>query len=398
MDKITEIRQKRAKLWEDTKDFLNTHEDKNGKLSAEDTATYERMEADIADMGRQISRLERQQEIDRELSAAVSTPLTSKPDAGAKAEKTGLAGEEYSENFWGVMRNREITPTMRNALQIGTDTEGGFLVPDEFESRIIEALVEENPFRSLATVIRSSHGDRKIPIVTATGEAAWVEEEALIPESDDTFGQMFLGAHKLATLVKVSEELLNDSAFDLETFIARQFAKRIGVKEEEAFINGDGSGKPTGILHDTLGAKVGVEAAADNITFDDIIDLFYSVKKPYRKNAVWLCNESSIKELRKLKDDSGNYLWQPSLVGGSPDTILGCKLVTTAAMPEIGTDSKPVAFGDMSYYWIADRQNRKFKRLNEIYATTGQVGFLATQRVDGKLTLPEAVKVLKTVS
>lgn len=398
MDKITELRQKRAKLWEDTKNFLNTHEDANGVLSAEDTATYEKMEADIADMGRQISRLERQQALDKELSAATSTPLTSKPDAGVNAEKTGLAGDEYKENFWNVMRNKEMTPTMRNALQIGTDTEGGYLVPDEFENKLIEALTEENPFRSLATVLRSSHGDRKIPIVTATGEAAWVEEEALIPESDDAFGQMFLGAHKLATLVKVSEELLNDSAFDIESFISKQFAKRIGIKEEEAFINGDGSGKPTGILHDTFGAQVGVEASVDNITFDDIIDLYYSLKKPYRKNAIWLCNESQIKELRKLKDDSGNYLWQPSLVGGSPDTILGCKLVTCAAMPSLAAGSKPVAFGDMSYYWIADRQNRKFKRLNELYATTGQVGFLASQRVDGKLTLPEAVKVLKVTA
>lgn len=396
MDKITELRQNRAKLWEDTKAFLDSHEDKNGLLSSEDAATYDKMEADIANMGKQIDRLERQATIDSQLAAAVSTPLVSKPEKNeTKEEPTGRAGKEYISNFWNMMRNKEMTPVMRNALQIGTDTEGGFLVPDEFENRLIQALEEENVFRPLATVIRTSHGDRKIPIVQSVGEAAWLEEEALYQESDDTFGQLFLNAYKLGTLVKVSEELLNDSAFDLESFISKQFASRIGAKEEEAFINGDGVNKPTGILHDTNGAQIGVTTAGASPTFDEIIDLYYSLKKPYRKNAVWMCNDSAVKGLRKLKDNNGNYLWQPAVVGGSPDTILGCKLVTSTAMPEIAAGNKPIAFGDFSHYWIADRQNRIFKRLNELYAATGQVGFIGSQRVDGKLTLPEAIKVLK---
>ena len=395
MDRITELRQNRAKLWEDTKAFLDSHADKNGLLSAEDEATYDKMEADIANMGKQIERLERHAEIDRQLSAAVSTPLVSKPEKAEKEEPTGRAGKEYTSNFWNMMRNKEMTPVMRNALQIGTDTEGGFLVPDEFENKLIQALEEENVFRPLATVIRTSHGDRKIPIVQATGEAAWLEEEGLYQESDDTFGQIFLNAYKLGTLVKVSEELLNDSAFDLESFISKQFASRIGAKEEEAFINGDGVNKPTGILHETNGAQIGVTTNGANPTFDEVIDLFYSLKKPYRKSAVWLCNDSSIKGLRKLKDNNGNYLWQPAIVGGTPDTILGCKLVTSTAMPEIASGNKPIAFGDFSHYWIADRQNRIFKRLNELYAATGQVGFIGSQRVDGKLTLPEAVKVMQ---
>lgn len=396
MDRITELRQNRAKLWEDTKAFLDSHADKNGLLSAEDEATYDKMEADIANMGKQIERLERQATIDSQLSAAVSTPLVSKPEkAEAKEEPTGRAGKEYISNFWNMMRNKEMTPMMRNALQIGTDTEGGFLVPDEFENRLIQALEEENVFRPLATVIRTSHGDRKIPIVQSVGEAAWLEEEALYQESDDTFGQLFLNAYKLGTLVKVSEELLNDAAFDLESFISKQFASRIGAKEEEAFINGDGVNKPTGILHETNGAQVGVTTSGVSPTFDEVIDLYYSLKKPYRKNAVWMCNDSSIKGLRKLKDSNGNYLWQPAIVGGTPDTILGCKLVTSTAMPEIAAGNKPIAFGDFSHYWIADRQNRIFKRLNELYAATGQVGFIGSQRVDGKLTLPEAVKVMQ---
>ena len=196
-------------------------------------------------------------------------------------------------------------------------------------------------------------------------------------------------------MIKVSEELLNDSVFDLESYIAREFARRIGTKEEEAFFTGDGTGKPLGILAASGGAETGVTAAsATAVTADELIDLFYSLKSPYRKNAVWVLNDSTIKAIRKLKDNNGQYLWQPSLVAGTPDTILGRPVKTSAYMPAIAAGAKTIAFGDFSYYWIADRQGRSFKRLNELYAANGQVGFLGSQRVDGKMILPEAVKVL----
>jgi HK97 family phage major capsid protein len=209
-------------------------------------------------------------------------------------------------------------------------------------------------------------------------------------------GQITLGAYKLATLIKVSEELLNDSAFNIEQYIADEFARRIAAREEEAFVIGDGTGKPTGILAATGGAELGVTAAgATAITFDEIFDLYYSLKSPYRKNAQFLVNDSTVKALRKLKGSDGQYVWSPSIAVGQPDTLLGKPVVTSAFVPAIATGVKTVAFGDFGYYWIADRQNRIFKRLNELYAANGQVGFIANQRVDGKLVLPEAIKVLK---
>ena len=197
-------------------------------------------------------------------------------------------------------------------------------------------------------------------------------------------------------MIKVSEELLNDSAFDLESYISREFARRIGAREEDSFFNGDGTGKPLGILATNGGAEIGVTAAsATAITADEVIDLFYSLKSPYRKKAVWVLNDATIKAIRKLKDNNNQYLWQPSLVAGTPDTILGRPVVTSAYMPTAAAGAKTIAFGDFSYYWIADRQGRSFKRLNELYAANGQVGFLGSQRVDGKLVLPEAIKVLQ---
>lgn len=289
-----------------------------------------------------------------------------------------------------------VSYEVRNALKIGTDSEGGFLVPDEFERTLVEALEEENIFRRLANVITTSSGDRKIPVVASKGNASWIDEEGAIPESDDSFGQVSIGAYKLATMIKVSEELLNDSVFNLESYITREFARRIGNKEEEAFFVGDGTGKPTGILNATGGGQVGVTAAsATAITLDEVLDLFYSLKAPYRNKAVFVMNDATIKAIRKLKDGNGQYLWQPSIQAGTPDTILNRPLYTSSYVPTAEAGAKTVVFGDFSYYWVADRQGRVFKRLNELYAVTGQVGFIATQRVDGKLILPEAVKVLQ---
>ena len=395
MNKILELREKRAKLWDSAKAFLDSRRSDQGVLSAEDTATYENMEADVVSLGKEIDRLERQAVLDLELAKPTATAITNKPGQHQEPEKTGRASNEYKAAFWKAMRNKPGFE-VQNALQVGTDSEGGYLVPDEFERTLVEALQEENIFRQLAKIITTSSGDRKIPVVASKGSASWVDEEGVIPESDDAFGQVVIGAYKLATMIKISEELLNDSIFNLEQYIAREFARRIGAKEEEAFFVGNGTGKPTGIFNATGGAALGVTAASSTaIAMDELVDLYHSLKAPYRNNAVFVTNDATVKAIRKLKDGNGQYLWQPSVRLGEPDTLLNRPLKTSVYVPEIAAGAKAVAFGDFSYYWIADRQGRSFQRLNELFAATGQVGFKATQRVDGKLILAESVKVLQ---
>lgn len=396
MSKILELREKRAKTWEAAKALLDAKRGSDGLLAAADVAAYEKMESEVVNLGKEIDRLERQAALDAELAKPLSQPLTGKPAAARGEEKQGRASAEYRRSFWNVMRSKMPGMEVLNALQVGTDSEGGYLVPDEFERTLVEALEEQNIFRSLAHVIQTSSGDRKIPVVASKGTASWVDEEGTIPESDDAFSQVSIGAYKLGTMIKVSEELLADSVFDLESYISREFARRIGNKEEEAFFNGDGSGKPLGVLAATGGAQTGVTAAsATAITADELMDLYYSLRAPYRKSSVFLMNDSTVKAVRKLKDANGQYLWQPSLSAGTPDTLMGRPVYTSAYMPALAAGAKGVLFGDLSYYWVADRQGRSFKRLGELYAPTGQVGFLATQRVDGRLILPEAVKVLQ---
>ena len=393
---INELRTKRATLWGTMEGFLDTHRNEKGVLSAEDDAVYAGMEKDLDDLTNEINRLERREAHETELSKPVSQPVTEKPERPTAFEKPGRASDEYRKHFWTAMRNKNPLPEIVNALQVGQDSEGGYLVPDEYERTLVDALREENVFRRLAHVIHTSSGDRKIPLVASKGTASWIDEEGAYVESDDAFGQISIGAYKLGTMIKVSEELLNDSVFDIEAYITSEFTRRIGAREEESFLNGDGVGKPVGILAASGGADVGVTAASPTaLTVDEMIDLYYSLRVPYRKKAVWLLNDATIQAIRKLKDGNGQYLWQPSLVSGTPDTILGRPVVTSAYMPVAAAGAKTVAFGDFSYYWIADREGRSFKRLDELFAATGQVGFRGSERVDGKMILPEAVKVLQ---
>ena len=400
MNQILALREKRASLWDAAKKYRDAHIGSDGTMTAEDAATYDRMVDDVDRMKKEIDRLERQEAIENEMNRPVSQPIVNRPDDGQpkEKEKRGTATDAYKTAFWNMVRAKTMPYEIHNALKIGEDDHGGYLAPDEFERTLVEALEEQNIFRQFAHVITTSSGDRKIPVVASKGTASWIDEEAAFPESDDTFGMLSIGAFKLATTIKVSDELLHDSVFDVASYIAKEFARRIGAAEEEAFFTGNGTGRPTGILNATGGAETGVTSAGANISFDDVIDLYYSLRSPYRRNAVFMMNDSTVRALRKLKNGSGDYLWQPSVTAGTPDTILNRPVYTSSYMPTVAAGAKSILFGDMSYYWIADREGRTFQRLNELYAPTGQVGFLSFERVDGKLILPEAAKVLQMKS
>ena len=398
MSKINELRTQRAKAWDKAQAFLTANRDEKGILSEENVKIYEGLEQDIVNLGKEIERQERLDAMEREMAAPVSTPITEKPENSKKPDtKVGCASDAYRDAFWNVTRSRDGVPyEVRNALQVGVDSEGGYLVPDEFENTLVQSLGQKRIVREHAYVFQTNSGSHKIPVVTNKGTASWIDEEGGIPEGDDTFGQQTIGVHKVGTIIKVSEELLNDAAFDLEGYFSAEFARRIGNKEEDAFFNGDGIGKPLGVLAANGGAEVGVTAAsATAITAEEVISLFYSLEAPYRENAIWVFNDATMAAIRKLKGNDGQFLWQKALHEGDHETLLGKPVFTSPFMPEIAAGAKPILFGDFNFYWIGDRQGVTFKRLNERYADTGQVGFLATKRVDAKLILPEAIKVLQ---
>ncbi len=393
MNKILELREKRARAWEAAKAFLDTKRTDSGMLSAEDAATYDKMEADVVALGKEIDRLERQAALDAELNKPINTPITGRPGAPSGEEpKIGRASEAYRKAMLDALRCN--FKRVSNVLEEGVDANGGYLVPDEYDRRLIDGLTEANIMRSLATTITTS-GEHKINIAATKPAASWIEEGGALTFGDATFSQILLDAHKLHVAIKVTEELLYDNAFNLEGYILDQFAKALGNAEEDAFLNGDGEGKPLGIFADTGGAQVGVTTAGQTIVADEVINLVYALKRPYRKNAVFITNDQTLSIIRKLKDDSAAYIWQPSYQAGEPDRLLGYPVYTSPYVPTLASEKPVVAFGDFSYYNIGDRGTRSFSELKELFAGNGMVGYVAKERVDGKLVLPEAIQVMK---
>lgn len=382
---INELREARNKAWQGAKAFVESKRDKDGLLSKDDAAAYDEMEKKIKDYSAEIERMEQMEKIENELNKPVNTPIVTKPMAVNGKEKTGRASDEYKAGM--LMALRTNFKQISNVLQEGVDADGGYLVPEEYDSRLIQTLEEENIMRKLSTRITTS-GEHKINIAATKPAAAWIEEGAALTFGDATFSQILLDAHKLHVAIKVTEELLFDNSFGLENYIIDQFGKALANAEEDAFLNGTGVGQPLGLFADKGGGTVANTVTA--LTTDAAIGLVYALKRPYRKNASFIINDQLIAQLRTLKDNNGAYMWQPALTAGEPDKFLGYDVYTSQYAP-----SNAIAFGDYKYYNIGDRGTRSFKQLNELFAGNGMIGYVAKERVDGKLILPEAVQILK---
>ncbi|MFN2939551.1 phage major capsid protein [Lachnospiraceae bacterium YH-ros2226] len=389
---VQDLIAKRARAWEAAKSFLEAHRGENGVLSAEDGETYDRMEKEITDLTKEIDRLNRQAAIEAQLNQPTSAPLSNMPTSTGEKVKKGRASDQYAKDMLTAMRTN--FHQVSDILQEGVDADGGYLVPEEWDSRLIDVLNEENIMRGLATQITTS-GEHKINIAGAKPTAAWIEEGGALQFTDAKFGQKILDAHKLHVAVKVTEELLYDSMFDLASYITNQFGIAIANAEEDAFLNGDGKGKPTGIFDATNGGTVAKTLTGTKLGTDDVLDLVYALKRPYRKKAAFIMNDQTLAALRKLKDNNGAYIWQPSYQAGEPDRLLGYSVYTSAFAPELAAGKPVMAFGDYSYYNIGDRGTRSMQELRELFAGNGMIGYVAKERVDGLLVLPEAVQILK---
>ena len=391
---VQELLDKRNNLVASTRKFLEEHTDADGKISAEDAAAYDKMEADITALDSQIERFKKQEARDAYLSAPAVQPILNYPGANMPGNgKIGRASDEYKKAALDAIRSK--FSKVSNALQTNPDLSGGYLIPDEWDTRLIQTLEEENVMRNLGTSFPTS-GDHKINIAATKPAALWVAEGGAMTFGNGTFSQISLDAHKVHVGILVTEELLNDNAFNLENYILNEFGKAIANAEEDAFINGDGSGKPTGFLT-TLAADATtyITTTGASISADDVINLEYSLKRPYRRNAAWLVNDATLAQIRKFKDSTQNYIWQPSYVAGEPDRLLGYPIYTTPYMPKAESGNFALAFGDFSFYNIADRGSRAFQRLDELYAANGMTGFLLKERVDGILVDNSAIRALK---
>jgi len=420
MEQINDLKAQRRALVDQARGLLDTAEAANRDLTAEESQQYDRINADIDTMGARAERLEAQLERETRFATPESAPTRPSVEDGGARAASPFGSAEYRDAFWAYTRRTlsGLLPQEHRAMSVGSAADGGYLVPDEFHTTLVEKRRDRNLMRQLGNVIETSSGDHLIPVAVNDIEAKWTAEATANVETSPTFTQVALGAHKLAAIVKVSEEILNDSAFNLAAYIANQFAVSFGDAEEKAFVNGGGTDftestylghQPRGVTKDAI---TGVTAASSSaITTDEVLAHYHKLPAPYRANAAWLMNDNTALALRKLKasftstiDDggspattvsvvnSGDYLWQPGLQAGQPDMLFGRPVYVSRYMPDIGAGTKPIVFGDYSYYWIADRQRIAMQRLVELYAASGQVGFRMFTRVDGRLVLPDAAR------
>ena len=384
---LNELRKQRAEHWEMMKNFLNTHEQKNGTLNIDDTATYEKYEAEMQRLDDAVKRAEDAKAIDERLSQPVNKPLLN--GFGGGSGKLGRASDEYKQEFLNYIKTRRAS----NALQEGTSSEGGYLVPTEFEQTLFRARDKVDPIFALAGRLTLGSMEKNVPYVASEGAAALIAEEGSYGDTDDAFGQVVFNAYKFGRICKISDELIADAVFNIMTHLAGSFGRSIGKSQAGYYWTGTGSSQPQGVM--TAAGSGVTTASASTITADEIIDLYYSVPEEYRTNAAFAMKDTTVKVLRKLKLGTGEYLWAPGF-NGEPNTILGKPLHTSANIDGIAATKKVIAFGDFSEgYKIADRAGVEFKVLDQLYAATGQVGFRGSARSDGKGVLAStAIKVL----
>ena len=305
MNDINTLIEKRNRAWDAAKEFVETRRDSDGLLTDADAKTYAEMEARVRAFSTEIERTREMNDLDSRLAKPVSEPITNTPVHAEVSAGTGRASKAYKEDMLTALRTnfRKVS----DVLQEGVDADGGYLVPDEYDSRLIDVIDQENVMRKLGTTITTS-GQHKINIAAAKPAASWIEEGGALTFGDAKFDQVVLDAHKLHVAVKVTEELLYDSMFDLETYIIDQFGRALANAEEEAFMTGDGTNKPRGVFVPLDESQTSVTATAGKITSDDVINLVYSLKRPYRKGAAFLLNDKTLAEVRKLKDNNGAYI------------------------------------------------------------------------------------------
>lgn len=385
---VNELRKARADHWESMKNFLNTHEQKDGTLTVDDTATYEKMEAKLEEYNASVERAEKAQEIENKMNTPANKRILE--SVGEKKTVTeNRSTEAYNKAFNTYLRTRKVS----NTLEEGTASEGGYLVPTEFERTLFVERDKVDPIFDMTGVLLLGSMTKEVPYVDEEGEADWISEGASYPESDDSFGQVILRANKVGKITKVTEELLKDSAIDVSAFIAGSLGRAIGKAEARAYWTGNGTGKPLGVMNC---AGDGVTTAGNKPTADELIDLFYALAEQYRGVGYWAMNGDTVKEIRKLKTGDGQYLWAPGL-NNAPDTILGRPLRTSDYIDTIAAGKSVIAFGDfLGCYKRVDRQGIELMALYEKYADKGEVGFRGSARTDGKgIHASVGIKLLK---
>lgn len=391
--RLRKLLDQRASAWAKVQEYRTRREEDGFEPTAEDGEGYTRSLDEVERLSKEIEAEERAQRLGGIFDAVDDDQRSTNPVAGTGEQRDG---EAYAAAFGLMLRHGAdgLTPESRKILTaasaearaqaVGTPAAGGFLVPEEFRAKMVEAIVSYGGIAALADVMTTENGAETVwPTNDDTGNVgAILAENTQVAEQDLTFGQGKIGAHMYTSkLVRVSFQLLQDAAIDLNAFLARKLGERIGRAAAAHYATGTGTGQPQGLV---TGLTKDVEtAAASKIAYDDLVDLEHSIDQAYRANAGYVLSDSALRALRKLKDTTGRPLWAPSIIGGTPATINGRPYTVDNGMAAVADGAKPIVYGDIkAAYLIRLVRGAQVLRLTERYADFLQVGFLGFQRLD----------------
>ncbi len=374
MDKYTQ----RADLLKQMRAFSDAHPTMNDEQVKE----YEGIDASYDAIDAQIKRDEALTAREDSMKRPTSAPIVEDPSAAV------IETDEYIAGFDAYLAGGDMSQ-YRAVMTEGVDAEGGYIVPESYQRKVIEKLNTIGRTRSISNVI-GTESTLNIPVEGDAPTFAWIDEGGSYGLTESTFGTAVLNAWKLGGIIKVSEELLQDNMIDFDTYMAGQIAKGIDKGESAAFAVGNGVKKPTGYATTAAVGSSSTTAAVAAVTADELIDVYYDLAEEYRDGATWRMTDKTEKAIRKLKNSDGDYIYAPAMNEGERATLLGKPIVIDNSMAELGTGNKFIVIGNFDYYQIGDRGGMSIQRLNEKYADEGFVGIKVYKRVDGKVTLPEA--------
>lgn len=387
---IERAHEARNKAWEEAKALLDAAGSENRDLDASEQESFDRLNADIDARDARIKELLSVEE--REAKAAEARQRFDELSREAPAEARQIVEARQSDNdtlrkiMAGELRGASFKGEARD-LTVGSATGGGNTVPTSFRAQLLEHMIETSAIRQTrASVLTTTSGeDIQFPKTTAHSTAALIGEGSPITESDPAFGQVTLGSYKYALIVQTSRELLDDSAVDLVGYLARQAGRAIGNASGAHFATGTGSAQPNGIV---TAASLGKTGGTGNVgvpTTDELLDLYYSVIAPYRRNGEWQMSDVTAKEIRKLKDLDGQYVWAPGLLAGEPDSLLGRPVIINTDIADAALSAKSVVFGDHSAYQIRDVNGVDVARSDDFAFNSDLVTWRFLFRTDGDL-------------
>lgn len=410
-DMLTKLQERRNNVWEQMKALADAASEGNRSFSAEEQGSWDAMNEELDNLDKRMTSAMETEKRAKEAEQMFES-LRGKPEAnGPEDQQRSQTSEELRKFFLGEgPRAYDLKPSKVNFRDLSklTAGAGGNTVPTDFYGRLVAHLIETSAImQSGATILNTSGGEViQVPKTTAHSSASIVTEAAAISESDPAFGQVSLGAYKYGTMIQVSRELLTDTGVDLEGYLAMQAGRALGNAFGAHAITGDGSSKPRGVVTDaTVGVTgptgvtggFGTQSTAGQGA-DLLISLFHSVIAPYRMSQAcrWIMNDTTAGTIRKIKTTDGQYIWQPSVIAGQPDTILGKPVLTDPNVAATALSAKSVIFGDFSQYFVRLAGGIRFERSDEFAFGNDLVTFRALMRADAALVdLTGAVKVFQ---